>query len=93
MAISKIVNWRVGTVRYIVKKYKIYGTIEDRTFGPRTGPKPKDIVSPRIQKLANQKDDKNTDSEAQTASNHYGKHFTSGKIQNYQWVSFYKYPF
>ena len=88
VAISKIVNWQVGTVRYIVKKYKIYGTVEDRTTGPRTqktGPIPKDILSPRIQKLANQRDDPNIDpkiAETQTASNHYGKHFTSGGISN-----------
>ena len=88
VAISKIVNWQVGTVRYIVKKYKIYGTVEDRTTGPRTqktGPISKDILSPRIQKLANQRDDPNIDpkiAETQTASNHYGKHFTSGGISN-----------
>ena len=88
VAISKIVNWQVGTVRYIVKKYKIYGTVEDRTTGPRTnktGPVLKDILSPRIQKLANQRDDPSIDpkiAETQTASNDYGKHFTSGGISN-----------
>ena len=85
MAISKIVGWQTCTVRYIVKKYKIYGTIEDRTTGPRNKdvPKPKDILSPRIQKLANQRENKNADSEiaeSQTASSHYGKHYTSGEI-------------
>jgi len=67
-----------------VKKFKIYGTVEDRTTGPRTqktGPITKDIVSPRIQKLANQREDPSIDpaiAESETASNHYGKHFTSG---------------
>merc|ERR1712042_324728 len=34
--IASIVNYGVATVRYTIKKFKIYGTIEDRPTG-RTG--------------------------------------------------------